>query len=101
MQSLTRFLYQPDCQWRSPGSAGKGNPGFQPCGVNSGALASQPEPPTSAQDVPNGGNGTDLPPLPKSMWSTWKIGSVVEAEWSIYANHGERKAEPCPLRIFF
>jgi hypothetical protein len=67
--------------WRSPGSSGKGNPKFQPCGVNSGALASQPEPPTTATDVPNGGPGTDLPMLPKNEWSTWKAGSVVEAEW--------------------
>jgi len=73
--------------WRSPGTAGKGNSAFQPCGVNSGALASQPEPPTTAHDVPNGGNGTDLPMLPKSDWSVWKSGSVVEAEWAIYANH--------------
>jgi hypothetical protein len=73
--------------WRSPGSAGKGNPAFQPCGVNSGALASQPEPPTTAHDVPNGGNGTDLPELPKKEWATWRAGSVVEAEWAIYANH--------------
>lgn len=74
--------------WRSPGSAGKGNPKFQPCGVNSGALASQPEPPSSVQDVPNGGPGTALPMLPKNEWATWKAGAVVEAEWAIYANHG-------------
>jgi len=74
--------------WRSPGTAGRGNPDFQPCGINSGALASQPEPPTTAQDVPNGGPGTALPKLPKDEWAVWKAGSVVEAEWSIYANHG-------------
>jgi hypothetical protein len=73
--------------WRSPGHAGRGNPDFQPCGVNSGALASQPEPPTTAKDVPNGGPGTSLPPLPKQEWAHWKAGSVVEAEWAIYANH--------------
>ena len=75
-------------RWRSPGHAGRGNPDFQPCGVNSGALASQPEPPTTAKDVPNGGPGTSLPPLPKHEWAVWKAGSVVEAEWAIYANHG-------------
>jgi len=74
--------------WRSPGLAGKGNPKFQPCGVNSGALASQPEPPTSTHDVANGAPGTLLSMLPKQEWSTWKAGSVVEAEWAIYANHG-------------
>lgn len=74
--------------WRSPGTAGKGNPHFQPCGVNGGALASQPEPPTTEHDVPNGGPGTALPQLPKPQWATWKAGSVVEAEWAIYANHG-------------
>lgn len=73
--------------WRSPGHAGKGNPNFQPCGVNSGALASQPEPPTTAKDVPNGGPGTSLPELPRDQWAVWKAGSVVEAEWAIYANH--------------
>jgi hypothetical protein len=75
--------------WRSPGLTGKGNPKFQPCGINSGALASQPEPPTSTHDVANGAPGTLLSMLPKQEWSTWKAGSVVEAEWAIYANHGK------------
>jgi len=73
--------------WRSPGSAGKGNPTFQPCGINSGASASASLPPTTAHDVPLSGNGTDLPALPKQEWATWRAGSVVEAEWAIYANH--------------
>merc|ERR1711939_1058866 len=50
--------------WRSPGSTGKGNPGFQPCGVNSGSKPSFPLPP--AQGQPAFANGTDLPPLPPS-----------------------------------
>ena len=74
--------------WRSPGSAGKGNPKFQPCGVNSGALGSRPEPATTATDVPKGGPGTALPVLPKTQWATWQAGSIVTAEWAIYANHG-------------
>ena len=70
--------------WRSPGTAGMGNPAFQPCGVNSGSKPSFPDPPAAGQ--PQFGNGTDLPP---SVTSTeWRQGSVVNAEWSIYANHG-------------
>lgn len=34
------------------------------------------------------GNGSDLPPLPKSDWATWQAGSVQTVEFSIYANHG-------------
>jgi hypothetical protein len=83
--------------WRSPGSAGKGNPAFQPCGVNSGG-----------KDFPAAGgqpvfaNGTDLPPLPTASQSTWKAGSVVEASWSIYANHVRRPAAtPVPCAVSF
>jgi hypothetical protein len=72
--------------WRSPGTAGKGNPDFSPCGVNSGSVPGE-LPPTTANDVPDGISGTKLPQLPKSEWGTWKAGSVVEAEWAIYANH--------------
>lgn len=72
--------------WRSPGSAGKGNPAFQPCGVNSGSNNNFPDPPAAGQA--KYANGTDLEELPKSSESTWQAGSVVEAEWSIYANHG-------------
>lgn len=70
--------------WRSPGSAGKGNPAFQPCGVNSGSNPSFPDPPAAGQ--PQFANGTDLPaPVPPTKW---KRGSIVPAEWSIFANHG-------------
>ena len=72
--------------WRSPGTAGLGNPAFSPCGINSGA-AGDFLPPTTAKDVPKSAPGTMLPELPKSEWSTWKAGSIVEAEWAIYANH--------------
>ena len=34
------------------------------------------------------GPGTDLPLLPEQEWAVWKVGSVVEAEWAIFANHG-------------
>lgn len=70
--------------WRSPGSAGRGNPEFQPCGVNSGAKPAYPLPP--AAGAPAGANGTDLPPLPGEA-VVWRRG-VVEASWAIYANHG-------------
>ena len=69
--------------WRSPGTAGRGNPKFQPCGVNSGSNPSFPDPPAHGQ--PQFANGTDLP---ATSTTTWKLGSVVDAEWSIYANHG-------------
>ena len=72
--------------WRSPGTAGKGNPDFKPCGVNSGSKPPFPDPPAGGQ--PAGADGTLLPPLPSSMESTWKAGAVVNATWSIYANHG-------------
>jgi len=72
--------------WRSPGSAGKGNPSFQPCGVNSGASSLFPLPPAAGQ--PAFANGTDLPPLKTESQVVWKAGSVVEASWGIYANHG-------------
>ena len=72
--------------WRAPGSAGRGNSRFQPCGINSGSAPSFPDPPAAGQ--PMSANGTDLAPIPKSRQTTWKSGAVVEAEWSIYANHG-------------
>ena len=73
--------------WRSPGTAGRGNSAFQPCGVNSGSDAAFGDPPAAGQPI--FANGTDLPPLPASSpKAIWKVGSVVEAEWSIYANHG-------------
>lgn len=71
--------------WRSPGSAGKGGGQFQPCGVNSGSNDHFPDPPAAGQE--KFGNGTDLPPLATPP-PTWKIGDVVDIEWSIYANHG-------------
>lgn len=70
--------------WRSPGTAGINNPGFQPCGVNSGSNPTFPDPPASGQ--PQFANGTDLPSVGKP--AVWKRGSTVDAEWSIYANHG-------------
>lgn len=70
--------------WRSPGTAGRGNPMFQPCGVNSGSSPDFPDPPAGGQ--PQFANGTDLPPVGPA--TVWKANSVVEAEWSIYANHG-------------
>ena len=74
--------------WRSPGTAGRGNPSFSPCGVNSGSDTKFPDPPTTAHDVPKFGSGTLLPRLHPSAESTWAPGSIVEAEWSIFANHG-------------
>jgi hypothetical protein len=72
--------------WRAPGTAGRGNPEFQPCGINSGSKVAFPNPPTTAKDVPKAGPGTALPSVGST--ATWKAGSVVEAAWAIYANHG-------------
>merc|ERR1711871_419534 len=72
--------------WRSPGTAGLGNPQFQPCGVNSGSNVTFPDPPAAGQ--PQFANGTALPETPRSNRTVWTAGSVVEAEWAIYANHG-------------
>lgn len=72
--------------WRAPGSAGLALPTFEPCGVNSGGSATGGLPPTTAQDVPTGGPGTSLPDL--GSVATWAAGSVVNASWAIYANHG-------------
>jgi hypothetical protein len=70
--------------WRAPGSTGKGNPDFSPCGINSGSSGSLP--PTTATDVPIGHSGTELPSLGST--ATWKRGATAEASWAIYANHG-------------
>jgi hypothetical protein len=74
--------------WRSPGTTGRANSMFQPCGVNSGSKLPQPAglPPAAGQLA--GANGTDLPVLTSGSQATWESGSVVEAGWAIYANHG-------------
>ena len=71
--------------WRSPGSAGLHNQ--DPCGVNSGATTSFPMPFASGNGGTFGSHGSDLPPL-SSKNAVWKIGSVVEASFALYANHG-------------
>lgn len=71
--------------WRAPGTAGRGNPQFQPCGVNSGANPSFPLPPAAGQ--PDFANGTDLPPLTGNK-TVWRAGATAEVEFGIYANHG-------------
>ena len=47
--------------WRSPGTAGRGNPGFQPCGVNSGSNPTFPNPPASTEKQFANGTETGLP----------------------------------------
>ena len=72
--------------WRAPGTAGMGNPDFQPCGINSGSKKAFPNPPTSRDhSVPKAGPGTDLAPVGKGP--VWVRGSTVEAAWALYANH--------------
>ena len=73
--------------WRAPGYAGKGNPSFPPCGVNSGGNKTFVNPPTTATDVPKGGPGTDLPSL--GVQAKWTPGSIVNVSWALYANHGK------------
>lgn len=74
--------------WRAPGTAGRGNPAFQPCGVNSGWASPQPVrgnagPPAGGQ--PLGANGTGLSPV--GAPTVWQAGKTAEVEFSIYANH--------------
>jgi len=72
--------------WRAPGTAGRGNPNFQPCGINSGSKVSFPNPPTTAKDVPKAGPGTALPSV--GPGPTWRRGDVIKPTWALYANHG-------------
>ena len=72
--------------WRAPGTAGRGNPDFQPCGVNSGGKVAFSNPSTTAKDVPKAGPGTALPKVGQGG-PVWKRGSTVEASWALYANH--------------
>ena len=55
------------------------NPKFQPCESTLGQPRFQIHP----HGQPQFANGTDLP---ATSTTTWKLGSVVDAEWSIYAN---------------
>jgi hypothetical protein len=71
--------------WRAPGTAGMGNPNFQPCGINSGGAASFSNPETTAKDVPKAGPGTALPKI--GHGPVWTRGTTVEVSWAIYANH--------------
>lgn len=68
--------------WRAPGTAGRGNPAFNPCGISSGAIG-YPIPP--ATGTKQGMNGTDLPASKNAP--VWSRGSVQNVEWGIYANH--------------
>ncbi len=70
--------------WRAPGTTGRGNPDFSPCGVSSGAVG-YPLPPATGTE--QGVSGTSLPPLAANK-TEWKRGSMQEVEWAIYANHG-------------
>jgi hypothetical protein len=69
--------------WRAPGTAGRGNPAFNPCGISSGSLPGFPDPP--ATGTTQGMNGTDLPAAADP--TVWKRGEEKEVEWGIYANH--------------
>jgi len=75
--------------WRAPGTAGRGNSKFQPCGVNSGWITDHPSRGSAgpgAGGQPVGANGTDLPPVGPP--TVWHAGGVADVEFSIYANHG-------------
>ena len=67
---------------------------FSPCGVGGGNPLGCPEgePYSPGQYCPGGGyafgpNAEDYD-FPDVMTTEWKLGSVVEAAWSIVANHG-------------
>ena len=70
--------------WRAAGTAGAGNPTFNPCGMNSGDITGALPTATGFEEV--GMLGTDLPALAADA-PVWKLGGVVEVEWAIYANH--------------
>lgn len=70
--------------WRAPGTAGRGNPDFNPCGYSSGTLNWTAPPATGTR---TGMPGTELPELTTNQ-TVWKAGATVEVEWAIYANHG-------------
>ena len=72
--------------WRSPGTAGLGNPGFSR--VVSTAEANHRFQIHQLVASHSSKNGTDLPP---TVTTTWKAGSIVNVEWAIYANHGGGK----------
>lgn len=59
--------------WRAPGSA----PVISPCGVSGGG-------PGRDGDMTD---GRDLLPVPEAERAVWKIGTVVEVGWAIFANH--------------
>ena len=75
------YRYNP---WRAPGSA----PVLDSCGMagggpmNVGGEAKY----TTTKYAKTGDLGSSLPPAPTGV--VWKAGSVVEASWSIRANHG-------------
>ena len=71
--------------WRAPGTAGAGNPAFDPCGVNSGDKTGATPTATGFDEV--GMPGTRLPAPAGASPAAWRAGGVVEVEWAIYANH--------------
>ena len=87
------YRYNP---WRAPGTA----PVFDPCGKAGGGVgpASAARPSGAAFFTNTSHNvlgdlGSEvLPPTP-SM-ASWSRGAVVEATWSMRANHGGGKSEP-------
>lgn len=81
--------------WRAPGNA----PVFDACGVAGGGPKWEPTQ-LSFVDTVNAKQGDAgskvLPPRPTGV--TWKMGSVVEAKWSVRANHGGGYSyRLCPL----
>ena len=80
--------------WRAPGTAGLGNPDFNPCGRNSGDKTGALPPSTA---YPNDVNmpGTELPPVAGTA-ATWKAGSTQEVEYGIYAHHAGGVSSAAP-----
>ena len=70
--------------WRSPGTAGLGNPEFDPCGRNSGDRSGALPTSTAYPEVNMA--GTELPPLAAAA-PVWPAGSAQAVSYGIYANH--------------
>ena len=70
--------------WRAPGAA----PVYDPCGRASGGphMTGGHGEFTNTSYAKVGDLGSQLPKLPSG--AVWKAGSVVEASWSLRANHG-------------
>lgn len=81
--------------WRAPGSA----PVFDPCGMAGGGPHATPGKGEyqTTKYAKLGDMGSKLPKMPSG--AVWKVGSIVQAMWSLRANHGGGyQYRLCPLK---